>query len=161
MTHINIPYKPRPLQKELHQAISEHRWSVVVCHRRFGKTVAAINHLLRDAILTSKSNPRFAYIAPTYRQAKNVAWDYLKQFASAIPLARFHETELRCDLPNGARIQLLGAENVHAIRGIYLDGVCRLSNLISLASRLSEGYYWVVFLLWIFLAQIRLIKLLH
>jgi len=122
VTHINIPYKPRPLQKELHQAISEHRWSVVVCHRRFGKTVAAINHLLRDAILTSKSNPRFAYIAPTYRQAKNVAWDYLKQFASAIPMARFHETELRADLPNGARIQLLGAENPDSLRGIYLDG---------------------------------------
>lgn len=122
MTEINIPYKPRPLQLELHNSLQTHRWGVVVCHRRFGKTVMAINHLLRDAILSDKTNPRFAYIAPTYRQAKAVAWDYLKQFAGKIPMVRFHETELRADLPNGARIQLLGSENPDSLRGIYLDG---------------------------------------
>jgi hypothetical protein len=82
----------------------------------------AINHLLRDAILSDKTNPRYAYIAPTYRQAKAVAWDYLKQFAGKIPMVRFHETELRADLPNGSRIQLLGSENPDSLRGIYLDG---------------------------------------
>ena len=119
---IKIPYNPRPLQKELHNKLQSKRWGVIICHRRFGKTVLAINHLLRDAILSEKPNPRFAYIAPTYRQAKAVAWDYLKQFSSAIPTTRFHETELRCDLPNGARIQLLGAESPDSLRGIYLDG---------------------------------------
>lgn len=122
MTEIHIPYSPRPLQRDLHINLSKKRWAVVVCHRRFGKTVMAINHLLRDAILSDKTNPRYAYLAPTYRQAKNVAWDYLKQFAGTIPMVRFHETELRCDLPNGARIQLLGAENPDSLRGIYLDG---------------------------------------
>ena len=121
---IEIPYSPRKLQADLHKRLSDKRWGVVVCHRRFGKTVMAINHLLRDAILCEKPNPRFAYIAPTYRQAKAVAWDYLKQFAEKIPMVRFHETELRCDLPNGARIQLLGAENPSSLRGIYVDGVC-------------------------------------
>ena len=122
MTEIHIPYKPRPLQLELHNQLQSHRWGVVVCHRRFGKTVMAINHLLRDAILSDKTNPRYAYIAPTYRQAKAVAWDYLKQFAGKIPMVRFHETELRADLPNGSRIQLLGSENPDSLRGIYLDG---------------------------------------
>ena len=122
MTEIRIPYTPRSMQADLHKQLSVKRWGVVVCHRRFGKTVMAINHLLRDAILSDKTNPRYAYIAPTYRQAKNVAWDYLKQFAGAIPMVRFHETELRCDLPNGSRIQLLGAENPDSLRGIYLDG---------------------------------------
>ena len=122
--HIEIPYSPRPLQNALHQELAQKRWGVVVCHRRFGKTVMAINHLLRDAILNTKPNPRYAYIAPTYRQAKAVAWDYLKQFAGAIPMVRFHETELRADLPNGARIQLLGSENPDSLRGIYLDGTC-------------------------------------
>jgi len=121
---IEIPYSPRKLQADLHKRLSDKRWGVVVCHRRFGKTVMAINHLLRDAILCDRPNPRFAYIAPTYRQAKAVAWDYLKQFAEKIPMVRFHETELRCDLPNGARIQLLGAENPSSLRGIYVDGVC-------------------------------------
>ena len=119
---IEIPYAPRPLQGQLHGELSSKRWGVVVCHRRFGKTVMAINHLLRDAILCAEPNPRYAYIAPTYRQAKAVAWDYLKQFAGAVPMVRFHETELRADLPNGARIQLLGAENPDSLRGIYLDG---------------------------------------
>ena len=63
------------MQADLHKQLSVKRWGVVVCHRRFGKTVMAINHLLRDAILSDKTNPRYAYIAPTYRQAKNVAWD--------------------------------------------------------------------------------------
>lgn len=119
---IVIPYTPRQLQGDLHRDLDRHRWGVIVCHRRMGKTVMAINHLLRAAVLCDKPNPRYAYLAPTYRQAKAVAWDYLKQFAGGIPEAKFHETELRCDLPNGSRISLLGAENPDSLRGIYLDG---------------------------------------
>jgi hypothetical protein len=122
LTEIVIPYSPRPLQRELHDEMQRKRWGVVVCHRRFGKTVWAINHILRDALMSAKPSPRYAYMAPTYRQAKNVAWDYIKQFAGKIPGVKFHETELRCDLPNGARISLLGAENPDSLRGIYLDG---------------------------------------
>ena len=121
--NIEIPYTPRPLQAKLHAELSEKRWAVVVMHRRAGKTVMAINHLLRDAILCDRPNPRFFYIAPTYRQAKQISFDYIKQFAGKIPMVRFHETELRCDLPNGARIQLLGSENPASLRGIYADGV--------------------------------------
>ena len=119
---IVIPYQPRNLQAELHRSLDNHRWGVIVCHRRMGKTVMAINHLLRAAIMCQHPNPRYAYLAPTYRQAKAVAWDYLKQFAGNIPEVKFHETELRCDLPNGSRINLLGAENPDSLRGIYLDG---------------------------------------
>ena len=122
--NIEIPYTPRPLQAKLHAELSKKRWGVAVLHRRAGKTVMAINHLLREAVLNPHTNPRCAYIAPTYRQAKAVAWDYLKQFAGKIPMVRFHETELRCDLPNGSRIQLLGAENPDSLRGIYLDMAC-------------------------------------
>ena len=93
--NIEIPYTPRPGQAQLHGELQARRWGVVVCHRRWGKTVMAINHLLRDAVLNSRPNPRFAYIAPTYRQAKAVAWDYLKQIAGSVPMVRFHETELR------------------------------------------------------------------
>ena len=119
---IVIPYTPRKLQSELHNNLDGHRWGVIVCHRRMGKTVMAINHLLRAAVLCERPSPRYAYLAPTYRQAKSTAWDYLKQFASKIPGTKFHETELRCDLPNGARISLLGAETPDSLRGIYLDG---------------------------------------
>lgn len=78
---IVIPYKPRELQKEFHA--NRKRWNVVVCHRRFGKTVMCINELIKAALDIPDS--RFAYIAPTYKQSKNIAWDILKQFAKVIP----------------------------------------------------------------------------
>ena len=122
MTNITIPYAPRPLQASLHDELTGYRWAVIVCHRRWGKTVMAVNHLLRAAIMCQRPNPRFAMIGPTYRQMKQVAWDYAKMYARDIPGVRFHETELRVDLPNGARIQLLGSEQPDSLRGIYLDG---------------------------------------
>jgi len=120
--NIKIPYTPRKHQSYLHQQINKHRWSVLVCHRRFGKTVCMINHLIKSALTCNLKNPRFAYIAPTFKQAKSIAWDYMKQFTAKIPATKFNETELRVDLPNGARITLLGAENSDGLRGIYLDG---------------------------------------
>lgn len=119
--NIEIPYTPRPLQKELHELIDKNRFNVVSCHRRFGKTCAAINHLVKRAILEPKDRPRLAYIAPTRVQAKMVAWDYLKHYCSTIPGMTYNETELRADFKNGARIQLLGSENPSSLRGIYLD----------------------------------------
>ena len=120
---IQIPYTPRVLQRQLHAAWSGHRYSVAITHRRFGKTVAVLNHLLRDALTSKKPSPRFHLLSPTYRQAKNVSWDYLKQFSSSVAGVRFNESELRADYPNGARIQLLSGENGgQGIRGIYSDG---------------------------------------
>ena len=124
MKRISIGYTPRPLQAELHKQLARYRWSVCVMHRRFGKTVMAVNHLLRDAITCDHKMGRFAYVAPQFKQAKATSWDYLKIFAGAIPGVKFNETELRCDLPNGARITLLGAENPDSLRGLALDGVC-------------------------------------
>jgi phage terminase large subunit len=95
---------------------------VAVAHRRAGKTVACVQKLIRGALKCPLPQPRFAYVAPLYTQAKDVAWEYTKSFAlklSAIP----HETELRVDLPNGARIRLYGADNPDRLRGLYLDGV--------------------------------------
>lgn len=116
-----IPYAPRPLQWRFHQQRT--RFCVLLCHRRFGKTVAAVNDLLRAALRTSRTDWRAAYAAPYLGQAKAVAWDYLRHFAGVIPGTRFHEGELRCDLPNGARIRLYGTDNAQALRGLYLDNL--------------------------------------
>ena len=99
------------------------RFGVVVCHRRFGKTYYAINTLVISALSSSKPDARYAYIAPFYKQAKQVAWDYFKQFTHGIPGIQYNEAELRVDLPNGARIRLYGGDNPDTLRGIYLDGV--------------------------------------
>ena len=122
MPEIVIPYKPRQLQNFLHKKIDKHRFSVCVLHRRAGKTVAMINHMIRAALTNPLPNPRYAFISPTFKQGKATAWDYIKQFAGKIPNTKFNESELRCDLPNGSRITILGAENDQSLRGIFLDG---------------------------------------
>jgi len=122
--HIEIPYVPRPLQAKLHEDLDKHRFAVLNCHRRFGKTILIILHLIKKALTNDKKNPRYYLIGPTFVSIKRVCWDYLKQYASCIPGTTFNETELRCDLPNGARITLLSSEDPDKIRGIYADGVC-------------------------------------
>jgi hypothetical protein len=89
---VHLPYRPRPLQLALHEQMR--RFNVLVCHRRFGKTVLCINHLIRAAATCERERPRFAYLAPLYKQAKAAAWDYLKHFSAPIPGIRKHETEL-------------------------------------------------------------------
>jgi len=118
---ITIPYKPRPQQAMVHKELDKYRYAVLCCHRRFGKTVMMINHLIRSAMTNKNHNPRLAYIAPTYSQAKKIAWDYLKYYTQKIPGTKWNESELRCDFINGARISLLSSENPDSIRGIYLD----------------------------------------
>lgn len=81
-----------------------------------------VNQLLRDAVECERESPRFAFIAPYLKQAKDIAWDYVHKFAGAIPGAEFNESELRCDLPGDRRIRLYGADNPDSIQGIYLDG---------------------------------------
>ena len=119
---VTIPYTPRKQQAFIHDQIEKFRYSLLCCHRRFGKTVMCINHLIKAAMTCQNYNPRFAYIAPTYGQAKKIAFDYLKYYTKEIPGTKYNETELRCDLVNGARIMLLSSENPDSIRGIYLDG---------------------------------------
>lgn len=124
MTRIEIPYTPRPLQLSIHKGMDAARFGVVVCHRRFGKTVAAINHLQRAAMQCGKLRPRFAYIGPTYTQAKKAAWDYAKHYAAPVLDHVVNESELRIDYQqNGGQLRLYGADNPDSLRGIYLDGV--------------------------------------
>ena len=118
---IVIPYKPRKHQKEVHDKLK--RFNVLVCHRRFGKTVLCINEILKKAMQNTLPRPRYYYLAPTYSMAKRTSWDYLKEYTNVLPNVTYHETELRCDLPNGARIQLLGCERPDSLRGLYIDGV--------------------------------------
>ena len=123
MSEVVIPYTPRYPQGEIHAGLEGARFSVVVAHRRMGKTVCVLNHLIKMALLTPRGDGRYAYVAPFRNQAKAIAWDYLRRFTGVIPGVRFNESELECGLPNGSRIRLYGADNPDALRGIYLDGV--------------------------------------
>lgn len=120
---IVIPYEPRQLFLPFHNR--KQRFSCEVVHRRGGKTVSRVNELIRGALTEHLPRPMFGYVAPYLKQAKAVAWDYVKHYcAPLVPHgATFNEAELRADLPNGGRIRLFGADNPDAMRGLYFDGV--------------------------------------
>lgn len=126
LSSVQTGYFPRPHQELLHSRMK--RFNVLVCHRRFGKTVFSIAETLDQSLRNAKKNPQYAYIAPTFGQAKRVAWDILKDMTKNFPGVTTHEQELRVDIPrpnskDRIRIQLLSAENPDSLRGLYLDGV--------------------------------------
>lgn len=127
---IVIPYEPRPIWRDvIHPALETHRFAVLVCHRRFGKTVGSINELIKKACLNKLRAPRYAYVAPYRNQAKQIAWSYLKYYTAVIPGIKVNESELYIQLPSmhenseGARIYIIGADNPDSLRGAYWDGV--------------------------------------
>jgi hypothetical protein len=103
-----------------------------VLHRRFGKTVLAINELIDRGLNNPLKNPQYAYFAPFHGQAKRVAWEYMKDYTKQFPGINVNEAELRVDIPrpnpdptreDKIRFLLLGADNPTAIRGMYFDGI--------------------------------------
>jgi hypothetical protein len=124
---VNLGYKPRRWQRLVHEA--RKRFSVLVLHRRAGKTVFSIHELVlgnpkrgfKGALNTPDG--RFAYVAPYYAQAKAVAWDILKKVCINVPGTVVRESELKVEFPNGATIRLFGADNATALRGLGFDGI--------------------------------------
>ena len=105
---IQIDYTPHPRQLMLHE--DKHRYKVVVCGRRFGKTTFAIFELLSKALEKPQPFP-YWYVAPTYRQAKEIAWKNLLKTIPRDIRKKTNETELKIWLVNGAEIALKGADN--------------------------------------------------
>jgi len=118
-----IPYSPRDQFRPYHNRTS--RFAKIVAHRRFGKTVGCINDKIKAALKNERIDPppRYAYVAPTYTQAKDIAWGYLKHYSAPIPGIEKSESELWVRYPNGAQIRLYGADNYDRMRGLYFDGV--------------------------------------
>ena len=144
-------YTPRKAFLPFH--VRDQRWSCLVCHRRAGKTVACVMELLTRALACEKPRPQYAYIAPLFVQAKQIAWEYLKSYGIDV-IERKNESELYVELVNGARIYLLGADNPDRLRGLYLDGVV-LDEFADMKSRmfsevirpaLADRKGWAVFI---------------
>ena len=115
-----LPYSPRDAFLPFHQRTQ--RWGCLVAHRRAGKTVAAINDVIRAAATCKSAFPLFGYVAPYRSQAKSVVWDYLKTYSQPI-IADSNEAELTVTLMNSAKIRLFGADNADAMRGLGFDGI--------------------------------------
>ena len=117
---IVLPYSPRKAFLPFHAR--KQRWACLVAHRRAGKTVAAINDIIRAAIMSKDQMPLFGFVAPYRSQAKSVVWEYLKYGSQPIAVDT-NESELTVTLLNGAKIRLFGADNADAIRGLGFSGV--------------------------------------
>ena len=120
-----IPYRPRKHFLPLHA--SDKRWIFTCAHRRAGKTVALANQLIRAAYLNGRQwpPPRYGYVGPSFEQAKDLVWSYLKQYTAPIDGVRFLEGELAIVLPhNGAILKLYGGMSAYErMRGMYFDGI--------------------------------------
>lgn len=118
-------YKPRSQFIPFHA--SRKRWRSIVAHRRCGKTVACVADLVDSAFRPHPyPDPRYAYLAPTYGQAKDVAWGYLKRMAAIGEAPVFEEREGELSITcksNGAKVRLYGVENYDRLRGLPLSGV--------------------------------------
>lgn len=149
---VESPYAPRDQFYDFHARWQ--RFAIMVCHRRAGKTVACINDLVDKACQSQLPMPRYSYVAPFYKMAKDIAWAYLKFYAAPL-IEKIMETELSVVLkPNGAVVRLYGADNPDALRGVYNDGVVMDEyGLMSprifgevIAPTLTDRKGWVVFI---------------
>lgn len=125
-------YEPRPLQAKIEEQLR--RFNSIVVHRRFGKTVMEVNRLIRRAIHCPFDGGRYAYLAPTYSMAEDIAWAYLQGYAEVLYdycglTARnwINTSRLAVWVPtlrgDRARIRLYGVDSPkQRLRGLYLDG---------------------------------------
>lgn len=108
-----------PAQNEI--AADLHRFRVVNCGRRFGKTTLAIEEI-KGKVLARAS--KVAYIAPTFQQARDIAWEALKAELRPI-LASVNESRLELRVRNleetESLVVLRGWEAIETLRGQHFD----------------------------------------
>lgn len=144
---IEIAYQPRQWAIEFHESLAME--IDLILHRRAGKSTAVLNHHIRaanddewerrrllhvDPTLTPKElkelihppgGRHYGHVMPIRVQAKAVAWDKLKYYCQ--PFGDFsgksNESELLYRFPNGNKLQLFGADDPDAMRGMAFSGL--------------------------------------
>lgn len=99
-----------------------HRFRVLCMGRRFGKTTLAIEEMIGKAL--SKSGTRVAYIAPTYQQARDIAWEQLKTRVLPIVInVNESRLEIKVKSQEGGEslIVFKGWESIESLRGQFYD----------------------------------------
>lgn len=114
-------------------AIDPHRFRVLCCGRRWGKTTLAIDQMKGRA---SIPNSNIVYVAPTYQQARDIAWAQLKAECKNACITPPNESRLEIRLVNGSLIILKGWEAIETLRGqkfdlIVIDEIAMMRNFWS------------------------------
>lgn len=121
-----------PKQSEI--ASCRTRFRVVNAGRRFGKTILSVEEMIGVAV--SGVDKRIAYIAPTFQQARDIAWEHLKRRAQPL-IIDTNESQLKLTLRTTGGgtsvIQLKSWDAVEALRGqkfdfVVLDEVAMMRN---------------------------------
>jgi hypothetical protein len=113
----------------LHKAQKEivndtHRFRVVNCGRRFGKTTLAAVEMTGKA--HSKKDQVVSYIATTFQQARDISWNMLRKIAQPIT-QKVNESRLELTVASQdgglSLISLRGWESIETMRGMRNDFV--------------------------------------
>lgn len=119
-------------------AKDKHRFQVLCCGRRWGKTTYAVEKIKGKAL---KKPRRIAYIAPTFQQARDIAWQMLvKELAPITKKVNESRLELEVHTMSGGTslIVLRGWEAIETLRGQFFDYIV----IDEVASMRNFNVYW-------------------
>lgn len=116
MSKIQVSLHP----SQLEVAKDEHRFRILCAGRRWGKSVLSRLETLRWA---TEQEGVYWIVSPTYKQAKSIHWRDIQKEVPKQWIAKKNEVELSLTLKNGSIIELKGAENPDALRGVKLRGL--------------------------------------
>jgi PBSX family phage terminase large subunit len=100
-------------------SLDKHRYKVINCGRRAGKSFLVSIEILRFATENTKSITW--YISPNYKQSKQIMWAMLRDLIPQEIIENKNETELKFVLTNGSEILLKGAQEPDSLRGVRID----------------------------------------
>src|ERR1700674_3398306 len=86
--------EPTPKQATIIQ--NKHRFKVVVCGRKFGKTEVAIEHILGESL--EKGDKEIIYVASTFTEARDIAWSRMKKRFGKMIVGEPNESRLEMRL---------------------------------------------------------------
>jgi len=105
---------------QLEVANDPHRYRIICAGRRFGKSTLARMLLLQMAM---KQQGLYWIVSPTYTQSVQNHWrEMLREFPQQLIAKKYEGRSVT--LINGSVIELKGADNPDALRGVKLRGLC-------------------------------------
>jgi predicted phage terminase large subunit-like protein len=156
---------PKPLDHQRDLLLDDHRFKVVCCGRRWGKTMAGLMAVLighGPASAGIGSRPKYKgalyggtiwWVAPTFQIAAKIWRDLKACFRNWDDIDK-NEVEKRIDLPGGGSISVKSAHDPDALRGEGLDGLvmdeaafaAKEAWSLSLRAALADKQGWAIFI---------------
>jgi predicted phage terminase large subunit-like protein len=107
---------PEPKGQMKQVVDSSNRFSVVVAARRIGKTLNGLIWLLERALCSGKPEWKNWYVAPTYKEGRDIAWQLMLKLYKNV-ISKTNASRLEIDLCNNHSIAIKGADKIDSLRG--------------------------------------------